>query len=672
MKSKLIARRKKAKILVSVQTLRQAAEAAKNLIPILQSVNDPRLQRMGEVSRWLSNVISNPAMQGNLDDQAYPQFAQTAQRYVAWVLQMSNAFQTNMEVTGMPPQAQTASVGSDPWVTDRGEEKDAKQPEEAEVPRLAAKKTAQPMPAAPAPAGAAPAAAPAAPGAAPAPQMPKVTQPGNGNVSADIKQMSSKSLADMISAIAKQADPNDKALMDFIEALSKELKGRPVEVEQQTGKAASGLELFDGLKLAESVGRTLAGNPGCDQCEMLSINGIPCHETGCPNQKKTWDPESESWVRFFECPECGDSVREGESCNCMEPENTPEMDTFSFGGLNIAASEAKVAVTPPGISEELMHDLKEQYPGEKDKAYATAWSIHNKKEGTLRENLAALHRDIDAYVLKQAAGSAESNFVEDKDTMDVKEGDKNVKEIAEAHKLEDEGPAKLDRPKTVEPIALNGSKQAMWKSKLQEVYSNFEEFQSYSEMYGLAERLGFQSAEEAWQANPTVQGSVDPADYGVASDGGNPLQASVKVAADKEAMKASTALKKVETLADRLKEMYLDAKDITTVNNSRFVREAVEAIFRAYDLLGQAAKVLGRQRMQEEAEADALKVKEKSKKKGGLLDSLILAAGEEDPRCEGCGAPHNNRHGGYASEFCKQCEKKQKREHKDKPHGKDW
>lgn len=21
----------------------------------------------------------------------------------------------------------------------------------------------------------------------------------------------------------------------------------------------------------------------CDQCEMISIQGVPCHETGCPN-----------------------------------------------------------------------------------------------------------------------------------------------------------------------------------------------------------------------------------------------------------------------------------------------------------------------------------------------------------------------------------------------------
>lgn len=36
-------------------------------------------------------------------------------------------------------------------------------------------------------------------------------------------------------------------------------------------------------------------------------------------------------------------------------------------------------VTPPGISEETMHKLKAQYGGDKEKAYATAWKIHNDK-----------------------------------------------------------------------------------------------------------------------------------------------------------------------------------------------------------------------------------------------------------------------------------------------------
>lgn len=30
---------------------------------------------------------------------------------------------------------------------------------------------------------------------------------------------------------------------------------------------------------------------GCSQCAALVINGVPCHETGCPNQIKTEDDD---------------------------------------------------------------------------------------------------------------------------------------------------------------------------------------------------------------------------------------------------------------------------------------------------------------------------------------------------------------------------------------------
>jgi hypothetical protein len=26
----------------------------------------------------------------------------------------------------------------------------------------------------------------------------------------------------------------------------------------------------------------------CDQCEALVINGVACHEAGCPNHRKPW------------------------------------------------------------------------------------------------------------------------------------------------------------------------------------------------------------------------------------------------------------------------------------------------------------------------------------------------------------------------------------------------
>ena len=55
----------------------------------------------------------------------------------------------------------------------------------------------------------------------------------------------------------------------------------------------------------------------CNQCEMLSINGVPCHETGCPNSDKVW--HDGEYVREYACPECGELYAErseaGDCCN---------------------------------------------------------------------------------------------------------------------------------------------------------------------------------------------------------------------------------------------------------------------------------------------------------------------------------------------------------------------
>jgi len=58
----------------------------------------------------------------------------------------------------------------------------------------------------------------------------------------------------------------------------------------------------------------------CNQCQMLSINGVPCHETGCPNSRKTWVEERGEWVLFVACPVCGFDVEDGTVCDCQESE----------------------------------------------------------------------------------------------------------------------------------------------------------------------------------------------------------------------------------------------------------------------------------------------------------------------------------------------------------------
>lgn len=90
-----------------------------------------------------------------------------------------------------------------------------------------------------------------------------------------------------------------------------------------------------------------------------------------------------------------------------------------------------------------------------------------------------------------------------------------------------------------------------------------------------------------------------------------------------------SALKKVEKAGEDLKALYLETKKVTKSLDSRPVREAIEAIYRAYDMMGEAAKVLNKQKMQEEAEEKAIEVKDKAKK-SSLLDALILASEDEE------------------------------------------
>lgn len=56
----------------------------------------------------------------------------------------------------------------------------------------------------------------------------------------------------------------------------------------------------------------------CDQCELLSINGVVCHEHGCPNSKKRFF-EGE-WRNVLVCSECGEECIEGDcdsACPCI-------------------------------------------------------------------------------------------------------------------------------------------------------------------------------------------------------------------------------------------------------------------------------------------------------------------------------------------------------------------
>jgi hypothetical protein len=52
----------------------------------------------------------------------------------------------------------------------------------------------------------------------------------------------------------------------------------------------------------------------CDQCISAMINGVFCHESACPNQKRKWDEFSGVWDDYSVCRECDNDVWDGEVC----------------------------------------------------------------------------------------------------------------------------------------------------------------------------------------------------------------------------------------------------------------------------------------------------------------------------------------------------------------------
>ena len=74
----------------------------------------------------------------------------------------------------------------------------------------------------------------------------------------------------------------------------------------------------------------------CDSCQMLSINGMPCHETGCRNARATWNADRERWIHYVTCRECGEDVERGEYCECQ---NTPEPTAVEQLAARIGANQ---------------------------------------------------------------------------------------------------------------------------------------------------------------------------------------------------------------------------------------------------------------------------------------------------------------------------------------------
>jgi hypothetical protein len=633
-KSKLIANRKKRSTIISSKRTVEDAIARGGILAsawMESDQNDPRLNKLQNIIDHLSSLLNmspqDMRQQGvsNIeeffDDSVKPDVAQTVKREVEqiaqWTQEQRPAGSPTPEQQGVgyaPDQAvadrgihaseeetdMKKANGGSFFTTDRDEKGEPKSPEKVMVPRLAKKKK-EAVPEEPVDAAPLPEAEPMPAPAAPAPATPAPAAGGSA-----IDYIPTETLIKVVQDLSKELSDaaqggNKAGVEDAIIEITNVLKARPVLPPEQpeVGKAP-----------AQSTAPALAGGAAAPAAEPAP----PAAPLPATASKKADYGDHRMAPDGTVNSGSGASAQFGQGGNAATPEPisvnpTPEKSKVDLGGLSIASSleektaedyrlhdyklldqdegivpagqlpnadeqanqmhpeehemEAcmsmdgsmeKEAVTPPGVSEELMHKLKREYPGDKEKAYATAWSIHNKKESALKTLEAAAR--LYAEVSKVAAGGAEGNWVNDIDEKgQVIEDGGRTPEVGQAHAAIDEAGAALNRPATVPPIKLKDQAK--------------------------------------------------------------------KTAAD---MTTSKAVKEAERLGTDLKKMYLDAKSLTGVNDTRAVREAVEGIFHAADRFDEAAKVLNKQQQQEESEAEAQEMKAKNKKSS--FGGLAVAAGE--------------------------------------------
>ena len=89
----------------------------------------------------------------------------------------------------------------------------------------------------------------------------------------------------------------------------------------------------------------------CDQCNLIMINGIVCHESSCPNMNKEYI--NGEWIEFYDCSICGYPIKEGEICSCNE-EALEEAFDETIKELNRMYDEIELNVKRINILEKVI------------------------------------------------------------------------------------------------------------------------------------------------------------------------------------------------------------------------------------------------------------------------------------------------------------------------------
>lgn len=602
LKSKLVEKRsrKRATILTSKRTVEDAIRRANALGTAWMEAdpNDPRIDELQRIVDHLSSVFQRTPQQMSVDgvssvedyfdDAVAPQVASTIKREVNQIAKWHDE-QRGQQTQPATPQKQEApasyvpdsavvtsseenmmpdkkanNAGGAGFVTDRDEKGEAKAPEKLEVPRLAKKKK-EAVPEDPA------AVAPPAPAAA----MPAPEPAADGSVN-PIDYIPTETLIKVIEDMPKEEDfAQNKNKQDALIALTEILKARPImppeqpEVQAQAAPAAP-------TPVAEAPAAPLpvAASKKADYGDHAiggdgTIGGVG---SGSPSASN--NPIGVG----------GGGTGPGGDSN-----PAPEKAKIDLGGLTIAGSvEEKTA------DDYRIHDFKLQDEG----------IVPSGKLPDMDEQEQRMHpeeREMEASMDKEAVAPPHSENV--------------------VHALKDE--PGVDNPFAVAWSMHNkGDKMSALKAAVAAVGSELDKLASGNGSGAWSTDQDKGEVTESGGRTPEVEEAHSMREDNTGIQRPETTRP-IKLAAE---ITTSKAVKQSESLGNDLKKMYLDAKSLTQVNDTRAVREAVESIFRAADMFDEATKTLNKQQQQEESEAAAQDIKAKNKKSS--FAGLALAASE--------------------------------------------
>lgn len=609
-KSNLIMRRKKSTVLVSTQTLQDAIRRANLVVEQMMdsNPNDPRIEAIEQAVQHMSSILNvNPqqlqsdgmqSVSDYMDDAKNPAEAQKLKQEVDMISKAQQEFRganpvgQPQQVNYVPDSAIASAKSADggaAFSTDRNEQAEAKAPEVVSVPRLAVRKKKkeadEELPAAAAPA---------------APVPPAASPVSKTNV---IDYIPTEALIKVIEDLPKEEDfAQDKNKQDALIELTNVLKTRPVlppDVPEgqapQAGAPAPAAAIPPAAPVppvaasSKKAGPWIKTNPdpfGKDWVGADQIN---------EEQRKHDDPYARETELNIGKHQSGDKTAD------LGDHAMGQGDTISSGsgaavaiGQGGAAESDNPSVAPKAVSTDVSQPKSQ-----------TGFGGLNLSSSLEEEKTADDYRIIDYKVTNEGVrptGGLPSMDEQESDhhNVDFPEGGIEASVQASLNIIS----AEIAKLKSA--AASNGGWATSYKPM--EVDEDGGRTPEIAEAHaGLEDNTGIQHP--ATTAPISLNG-----------------QQSLKTAAD---LSTGKAVKQSESLGNDLKKMYLEAKSLTVVNDTRPVREAVEAIFRAADMFDEATKTLNKQNQQELSEAEAAKIKSENKgKKSSAFGGLALAAGE--------------------------------------------